>query len=70
MFTADAFGALVSKIRVGGTKAFSTDPPLAKRSAEKLLQEEFDTVVMSHGKQMYAGARRKLGEAVARCNYA
>lgn len=70
LFTADAFGALVSKIRVGGTKFFCTDSPLANRSAEKLLQEEFATVVMSHGKPLYAGAHRRLGEAVARCNYA
>src|ERR671913_2403838 len=54
LFTADAFGALVTRIRVGGTKFFCTAPPLAKRSAEKLLQEESDTVVMGHGKPLYA----------------
>jgi glyoxylase-like metal-dependent hydrolase (beta-lactamase superfamily II) len=70
LFTGDAFGAVaLRRIRVGVVKIFCTDPPLAKRSAEKLLQEEFDTVVMSHGKPLYAGARQELREAVARCNY-
>ncbi|MBA3472843.1 MAG: MBL fold metallo-hydrolase, partial [Rubrobacter sp.] len=70
LFTGDAFGALLRKVRVGGTKAACMHPPQAKRSAEKLLAEEFDTVVMTHGKPLYAGARRQLKEAVARCNYA
>ena len=70
LFTGDAFGVLLSKVRVGGTKAACTNPPQAKRSAEKLLTQEFDTVVMTHGKPLYAGARRQLKEAVARCNYA
>jgi glyoxylase-like metal-dependent hydrolase (beta-lactamase superfamily II) len=69
-FTGDAFGAMPRKIRVGVLKIFCTDPLQAKRSAEKLLAEEFDTVVMAHGKPLYAGARRQLQEAVARCNYA
>jgi len=51
-------------------KAACTDPPQAKRSAERLLSEDFDTVVMTHGKPLYAGARRQLKEAVARCGYA
>jgi glyoxylase-like metal-dependent hydrolase (beta-lactamase superfamily II) len=70
LFTGDAFGVLLSKVRVGGTKAACTNPPQAKRSAERLLAEDFDTVVMTHGKPLYAGARRQLKEAVARCNYA
>lgn len=70
LFTADAFGALLRRIRVGVFKAPCTNPPRAKRSAEKLLAEEFDTVVMSHGKPLHAAdARSKLGEAVARCDY-
>lgn len=69
LFTADAFGALARKIRVGGAKFFCTDPPQAKRSARKLLAEDFDTVVMSHGKPLYTGAREQLEEAVARCDY-
>ena len=69
LFTGDAFGAVaLRRIRVGVVKIFCTDPPLAKRSAEKLLQEEFDTVVMSYGKPLYTGARQELREAVARCN--
>ena len=70
LFTGDAFGVLLSKVRVGGTKAACTNPPQAKRSAEKLLTQEFDTVVMTHGRPLYAGARRQLKEALARCNYA
>ena len=70
LFTGDAFGAVVRRIRVGGFKAVCTEPPLAKRSAERLLTEEFDTVVMTHGGTIHAGARRQLEEAVARCNYA
>lgn len=70
LFTGDAFGVLLRRVGVGVYRAPCTDPPLAKRSAEKLLAEEFDTVVMTHGKPLHAGARRQLGEAVARCNYA
>jgi len=70
LFTGDAFGVLLRRVRVGVYKAPCTDPPQAKRSAEKLLKEEFDTVVLSHGKPLYAGARRQLREAVARCDYA
>ncbi len=70
LFTGDAFGTLLRKVQVGGTKAACTNPPQAKRSAERLLAQDFDTVVMTHGKPLYAGARRQLKEAVARCNYA
>jgi glyoxylase-like metal-dependent hydrolase (beta-lactamase superfamily II) len=70
LLTGDAFGALLRKVRVGGTKAACTNPPQAKRSAERLLVEDFDTVIMTHGKPLYVGARRQLKEAVARCNYA
>ena len=70
LFTGDAFGALTSgKPTVGGIKAFCTDPKEARRSAEKILGEDFDTVVMTHGKPLIAGARRKIRESVARCNY-
>ncbi len=70
LFTGDAFGVLLRRVRVGVYKAPCTDPPLAKRSAEKLLAEEFGTVAMSHGKPLYADAQRQLREAVARCDYA
>ncbi len=70
LFTGDAFGALTSsKPKVGGIKAFCVDPKEARRSAEKLLGEEFDTVVMTHGKPLIAGARRQIRESVARCDY-
>ena len=69
LFTADAFGALGRRIRVGGVKAFCTDPKEARRSAEKLLGENFDTVVMTHGRPLIAGARRQIREAVERCDY-
>jgi glyoxylase-like metal-dependent hydrolase (beta-lactamase superfamily II) len=49
LFTADAFGR-IPEIRVGVNDAISTDPIEARRSAEKLLKEEFSTVVFSHGK--------------------
>ncbi len=71
LFTGDAFGAVaLRRVRVGVAKIFCTDPPLAKRSAEKLLQEEFETVIMSHGKPLHTGgARQELRQAAARCTY-
>ncbi len=70
LFTADAFARLpIAGVRVGGTKAFCTDPPLAKRSAEKLLGERFATVAMSHGSVLREDARTKLLRAVERCRY-
>ena len=69
LFTADAFGSLPHKIRVGLRKALCTDPALAKRSAEKLLGEDFQTVVFAHGKTLRTGAKERLREVVARCRY-
>lgn len=69
LFTADAFGCLPRKIRVGIRKAVCVDPPQAKRSAEKLLGEDFSTVVMSHGPVLRSGAKETLREVVARCRY-
>jgi glyoxylase-like metal-dependent hydrolase (beta-lactamase superfamily II) len=69
LFTADAFGCLPRRIRVGVRKALSTDPPLAKRSAQKLLAQDFTTVVMAHGPVLRSGARGKLQGAVERCRY-
>ncbi len=70
LFAGDAFGAVaLRRVRVGVAKIFYTDPPLAKRSAEKLLQEEFETVIMSHGKPLHTGARQELRQAAARCSY-
>lgn len=70
LFTADAFGCLPLKIRVGVRKAFCADPALAKRSAEQLLNERFSTVVMAHGPVLRGEeARRKLQKTVEGCKY-
>ena len=69
LFTADAFGCLPRKIRVGVLKPLCTDPPMARRSAAKLLGEQFDTVVMGHGPILRTDARPRLQRAVERCRY-
>ena len=69
LFTADAFGCLPRKIRVGLRKSFCTDAPLAKRSAQKLLAERFGTVIFAHGPVLRTGAKERLREVVARCRY-
>jgi glyoxylase-like metal-dependent hydrolase (beta-lactamase superfamily II) len=66
LFTADAFGSLPRKLRVGVRKALCTDPALAKRSAEKLLAEYLRTVIFAHGKSLRTGAKETLREVVAR----
>lgn len=70
LFTADAFGCMPRKLRVGVRKAFCTDPAGAKQSAEKLLEEDFRTTLLAHGKPLRAGAKELLRAAVARCDYA
>ena len=70
LFTADAFARLpIAGVRVGGARALCTDPPLAKRSAQKLLGERFATVAMSHGSVLRDDAGTKLLRAVERCRY-
>src|ERR671932_2813726 len=72
LFTADAFGSLPfvpSKVRVGVRKFFCTDPAEAQRSAEKLLREEFSTVVFSHGKPLHEDAKQRLSEIANRDQY-
>jgi glyoxylase-like metal-dependent hydrolase (beta-lactamase superfamily II) len=69
LFTADAFGCLPRKIRVGVRKAVCVDPPEARRSAEKLLAEDLSTVILAHGKTLRVGAKERLREVVARCRY-
>ncbi|MGH3145396.1 MAG: MBL fold metallo-hydrolase, partial [Rubrobacter sp.] len=69
LFTADAFGCLPRKIRVGVRKALCTEPPMAKRSAQKLLGERFATVVMAHGPVLRSDTRARLQRAVERCRY-
>ena len=69
LFTADALGRMPRKLRVGVRKALCADPALAKRSAEKLLTEEFGTVIFAHGKTLRAGAKERLREVVERTRY-
>ena len=69
LFTADAFGCLPRRVRVGVVRPFCTDPPLAKRSAEKLLGEDFATVMLAHGPVLRSGGRVALRAAVDRCGY-
>ena len=69
LFTADAFGCLPRKIRVGVRKALCTDPSLAKRSAQKLLAEDFTTAIMAHGPVLRGDARARLHRVVERCRY-
>jgi glyoxylase-like metal-dependent hydrolase (beta-lactamase superfamily II) len=69
LFTADAFGALPRKLRVGVRKAFCADPALARRSAEKLLDEEYRVVAFSHGPVLREGPKERLRQMVAECHY-
>ena len=71
LFTADAFGSFSpwGRPRVGVRKAICADPALAKRSAQRLLAEDFSTVVFSHGKTLRTNAKERLSEVVARCRY-
>jgi glyoxylase-like metal-dependent hydrolase (beta-lactamase superfamily II) len=69
LFTAEAFGCFPRKLRVGVRKAVCNDPAQAKRSAEKLLREDYSTVIFAHGKTLRAGAKERLREVVARTRY-
>lgn len=64
LFTADAFGCAPWKIRVGVRNIFCTDPAQAKRSAQKLLAEDFATVIFAHGRPLRTGAKARLREVV------
>jgi glyoxylase-like metal-dependent hydrolase (beta-lactamase superfamily II) len=70
LLTADAFGAMPRRLRVGVRAAFCTDPALAKRSAEMLLGEEYRTVAFSHGPVLRERPRDVLRQIVAACRYA
>jgi glyoxylase-like metal-dependent hydrolase (beta-lactamase superfamily II) len=70
LFTADAFGAMPRKVRVGVRKALCADPSQARRSAEKLLDQEFKTAVFSHGPVLREDARARLQQVVDSCRYA
>jgi glyoxylase-like metal-dependent hydrolase (beta-lactamase superfamily II) len=69
LFTADAFGCSPRKLRVGIRRAVCSDPAEAMRSAEKLLAEDFSTVMFTHGKTLRTGAKERLREVVARTRY-
>ena len=69
LFTGDAFGSMPFRVRVGVRKFFCTDPAEAQRSAEKLLTEEYSTVVFSHGKSLREGAKQQLREITTRDQY-
>jgi glyoxylase-like metal-dependent hydrolase (beta-lactamase superfamily II) len=70
LFTADAFGSVLPRrIRAGVGKMFCTDPQLAKRSAEKLLEESFDPVVVAHGPVLRSDAETALRDALDRSEY-
>jgi len=64
LMTADAFGQLFRTLRVGVVKPFCADPALAKRSAEKLLDLDFTTAVMSHDPVLRERAKEQLRAAV------
>jgi len=70
LLTADAFGAMPRRLRVGVRPAFCTDPALAKRSAEMLLGEDYRTVAFSHGPVLSDGPKDVLRQVVAACRYA
>jgi glyoxylase-like metal-dependent hydrolase (beta-lactamase superfamily II) len=69
LFTGDAFGALPFRVRVGVRPFLCNNPAQAKRSAEKLLEEEYRTVVLSHGKVLRDKPREFLRQVVADCRY-
>ena len=69
LFTGDAFGALLFKQRVGVRPFLCSDRRLARQSAEKLLEEDYETVVFSHGRVLRSGAKAALQKVVARCRY-
>jgi len=69
LFTADAFGCLPRKVRVGVRKSLCADPSMARRSAQKLLGERFATAIMAHGPVLRSDASKSLQRTVERCRY-
>ena len=69
LLTADAFGAMPRKLRVGVRKAFCADPAMARRSAEKLLAEDYQTVAFSHGPVLRDNPKDHLRQIVAASGY-
>ncbi len=64
LVTGDAFGCLPFKLRVGVRRGVCTDPAQARRSAARLLEEDFTTVVLSHGPVLRDGAKQRLRQAM------
>ena len=69
LITGDAFGTMPRKVRVGVRKWFCADPALARRSADKLLEEEYEVVAFSHGAVLRERAKERLRRVVAECSY-
>jgi glyoxylase-like metal-dependent hydrolase (beta-lactamase superfamily II) len=69
LFTADAFGCLPKKIRVGVREGLCVDPALARRSARKLVRENFGTAVFAHGETLRSWAKQRLRGVAADCRY-
>lgn len=65
LFTGDAFGGVPFKLRVGVRSFFCKDAGEAYRSAEKLLEERYETVLFSHGPVLRTNAKARLERAVA-----
>ena len=66
LFTADAFGNALPRVRVGVLDSLCSDPRQALASAEKLIGENVETVVFSHGPVLRSDAKGALRAAVAR----
>ncbi|HZU15881.1 MAG TPA: MBL fold metallo-hydrolase, partial [Candidatus Dormibacteraeota bacterium] len=69
LLTGDAFGAMPRRLRVGVRRAFCADPALARRSAEKLLEEDYRVVAFSHGPVLRGDPKSRLRQVVAECRY-
>ena len=69
LFTGDAFGAMPRRLRVGVRGFLCTAPALARGSASKLLGLSFKTVVFAHGPAIHEGAKERLSQVVAACDY-
>lgn len=69
LLTADAFGAMPRKLRVGVRKAFCTDPAAARRSAQQLLDMDYTIAVPSHGPVLRDDPKAMLRAIVAACDY-
>jgi glyoxylase-like metal-dependent hydrolase (beta-lactamase superfamily II) len=69
LLTGDAFGAMLRHVRVGVRRSLCADPAMAKRSAEKLLEEDYSVVAFSHGPVLRDDPKTYLRRVVAECSY-